>query len=115
MTKKRLFGCITAILVLISMFSGCTNKNIADKFEVPQYEDDKTITIGAWTSGWIFDLQGTMKPEYWEMYELPGTLQADGKISNITTGGGTGAVILSASKHKEEAWEFISCVDDACI
>ena len=69
MTKKRLFGCITAILVLISMFSGCTNKNIAEKFEVPQYEDDKTITIGAWTSGWIFDLQGTMKPEYWEMYE----------------------------------------------
>ena len=72
MTKKRLFGCITAILVLISMFSGCTNKNIAEKFEVPQYEDDKTITIGAWTGGWIFGLQGTMKPEYWEMYEKQG-------------------------------------------
>lgn len=45
--------------------------------------------------------------DYWEMYELPGTVNEDGSINNITTGGGTGAVILSASKNKEEAWEFI--------
>ncbi len=43
----------------------------------------------------------------WEMYEIPGTVQENGEISNITTGGGSGAVILSASKHKEAAWEFI--------
>lgn len=45
--------------------------------------------------------------EYWEMYELPGVLDANGKLNNITTGGGTGAVILSASKNKDEAWEFL--------
>jgi len=45
--------------------------------------------------------------EYWEMYELPGTRQENGEISNITTGGGTGAVILSTSKHKDAAWKFI--------
>ncbi len=43
----------------------------------------------------------------WEMFEIPGTVQENGEISNITTGGGTGAVILSKSKHKEAAWEFI--------
>ena len=41
------------------------------------------------------------------MYELPGVLDANGKLNNITTGGGTGAVILSASKNKDEAWEFL--------
>lgn len=45
--------------------------------------------------------------EFWEMYELPGTVGEDGSINNVTTGGGTGAVILSASKHKDAAWEFI--------
>lgn len=45
--------------------------------------------------------------DYWEMYEVPGTVNEDGSINNITTGGGTGAVILSASEKKKEAWEFI--------
>ena len=43
----------------------------------------------------------------WEMYELPGVPKDDGTISNITSGGGTGAAILSASEHKEAAWKFI--------
>ena len=45
--------------------------------------------------------------EFWEMYELPGTVDSNGGINNYTTGGGTGAVILSASKQKKAAWEFI--------
>lgn len=45
--------------------------------------------------------------DYWEMYELPGVVTDDGSIRNVTTGGGTGAVILSESEHKEAAWEFI--------
>lgn len=45
--------------------------------------------------------------EYWEMYELPGVISEDGVFNNVTAGGGTGAVILSESEHKEAAWEFI--------
>lgn len=45
--------------------------------------------------------------DYWEMYELPGVVTEDGSIRNVTTGGGTGAVILSDSEHKEASWEFI--------
>lgn len=45
--------------------------------------------------------------DYWEMYELPGVVTDDGSIRNVTTGGGTGAVILSDSEHKEASWEFI--------
>ena len=43
----------------------------------------------------------------WRMYEVPGTVGADGEINNCVSGGGSGAVILSASKHKNEAWEFL--------
>lgn len=45
--------------------------------------------------------------EFWEMFELPGTFGEDGRFNNVTTGGGTGAVILSTSKHKKAAWKFI--------
>ncbi len=43
----------------------------------------------------------------WQMYEVPGTIGEDGKINNSISGGGSGAVILSTSKHKKEAWEFL--------
>lgn len=45
--------------------------------------------------------------DYWEMYEIPGVYDENGKINNITTGGGTASVILSNSKHKQESWEFL--------
>ena len=45
--------------------------------------------------------------EYWDLYEIPGTLSEDGTINNCVAGGGTGAVILSDSKNINEAWEFI--------
>lgn len=44
---------------------------------------------------------------HWRMYEIPGTVTSDGSINNCVSGGGSGAVILSASKHKNEAWEFL--------
>ena len=43
----------------------------------------------------------------WGMAAIPGTKMSDGAINNTETGGGTGSVILSNSKHKEEAWEFL--------
>ncbi len=43
----------------------------------------------------------------WRMYEVPGTVGSDGTVNNCISGGGSGAVILSASKHKNEAWEFL--------
>lgn len=51
----------------------------------------------------------------WHMYEVPGTTGTDGKINNCVSGGGSGAVILSASKHKKEAWEFLKWWTDADI
>lgn len=43
----------------------------------------------------------------WQMYEVPGVLLENGEIDNRVSGGGTGAGILSTSKNKEAAWEFI--------
>ncbi len=43
----------------------------------------------------------------WSMYEIPGVMSEDGTIDNRAAGGGTGAGILSTSKNKAAAWEFL--------
>ncbi len=44
----------------------------------------------------------------WEMYPMPGTLQADGTINRTQMDQtGTGVVMLSGTKNEEDAWEFI--------
>ena len=48
----------------------------------------------------------------WDFCPVPGTVQADGTISNAANSNGSGAVILSACKDKEAAWEFIKWFTD---
>ena len=43
----------------------------------------------------------------WDFCPVPGTLQADGTISNAANSNGSGGVILSNCKDVETAWEFI--------
>lgn len=43
----------------------------------------------------------------WSMYEIPGVMLEDGTVDNRAAGGGTGAGILSTSKNKAAAWEFL--------
>lgn len=43
----------------------------------------------------------------WAIAEIPGFKDADGKIKNECSATGTGCVILSKSKNKNEAWEFL--------
>ncbi len=43
----------------------------------------------------------------WEMAPLPGFRNDDGSINNVCSGSGTGCGIMRASKHKQEAWEFL--------
>lgn len=43
----------------------------------------------------------------WGMTQIPGTVQADGTISHVSSGGGTGCAILKQSKNPEAAWEFL--------
>ena len=43
----------------------------------------------------------------WGVAPIPGVKGEDGKINNISTGGGTGCAILKSTKYPEEAWEFI--------
>lgn len=52
---------------------------------------------------------------HWRMYEVPGTADENGTVNNCVSGGGSGAVILSASKHKNEAWEFLKWWTDSDI
>ncbi|MEE1314152.1 MAG: extracellular solute-binding protein [Faecalimonas sp.] len=43
----------------------------------------------------------------WAMTKIPGTLQEDGSISHVSSGGGTGCSILKQTKNPEAAWEFL--------
>ena len=43
----------------------------------------------------------------WAVAMVPGTRHADGTIDRTVSGAGTGCGILSASKNKEGAWEFL--------
>ena len=52
----------------------------------------------------------------WEMYPMPGTLQADGTV-NCTQmdNSGNGVIMLNDCKNKDAAWEFIKWWSDAKI
>ncbi len=43
----------------------------------------------------------------WGMRPIPGTIDENGNLNNLSAGGGTGSVILNASKNKDLAWEFL--------
>ena len=43
----------------------------------------------------------------WGMTEIPGTRQPDGSIDRTAPTGGAGTVIMQASKHPDQAWEFL--------
>lgn len=43
----------------------------------------------------------------WVMTQIPGVLNEDGTIDNSVSGSGGASVILSSSKNKDNAWEFL--------
>jgi ABC-type glycerol-3-phosphate transport system substrate-binding protein len=49
----------------------------------------------------------------WEMTHIPGFLAADGSVNNVGALGTAGAILLAASKYKDNAWEFIKWYTDS--
>lgn len=45
--------------------------------------------------------------DLWEMMPIPGTVNEEGEIVRTQGGSGTAAILLSASKNKDAAWEFL--------
>lgn len=43
----------------------------------------------------------------WSVAQIPGTVQEDGSVSHVSSGGGTGCAILKSTKNKEASWEFL--------
>ncbi len=43
----------------------------------------------------------------WSMHPVPGTVQEDGSLKNITVSHASSAIILKSTKHAQEAWEYI--------
>lgn len=49
----------------------------------------------------------------WKMAEIPGIMQADGTINNVSSGSGTACSILKGAKSPEAAWTFLKWWTDA--
>ncbi len=49
----------------------------------------------------------------WGFAPLPGTVDENGQVNNITTTGVSASVILKTTKHPEAAWEFVKWWTDA--
>ena len=43
----------------------------------------------------------------WEFVPVPGVVQEDGSIKNITVGGGTSVMIMANTKDKQSSWDFV--------
>lgn len=43
----------------------------------------------------------------WDIAQIPGTRKADGTIERVAVSNASGAMILSSTKNKEGAWEFL--------
>jgi len=57
-----------------------------------------------------FSLISVVAPELkglWDFTVIPGTIQSDGTIRRDVPTNGTAAVMLEASKHKDESWAFM--------
>lgn len=48
----------------------------------------------------------------WDFCQVPGTLREDGTVSHAANSNGSGAVIFSKVKNKEDAWKYISWFTD---
>lgn len=58
----------------------------------------------------MYNLLSISAPEIrgkWAMKELPGMMDSDSKINRVSPCAGSGAIMMSASKNKDEAWEFL--------
>lgn len=51
----------------------------------------------------------------WTMVRIPGFETEDGTVNNVVSGSGNAAIILSASKNKDNAWEFLKWYTDEDI
>ena len=49
----------------------------------------------------------------WSVAPIPGTIQEDGTISHISSGGGTGCAILADTKNPDASWKFLKWWTDA--
>ena len=49
----------------------------------------------------------------WKMVPIPGTRDENGNINNTSSTGTSGCVMMSQSKHKDAAWEFIKWWTDS--
>lgn len=65
------------------------------------------IGITTYTQYTIFKAAAYEIEDLWGVTSIPGTLGADGTISHISSGTGSGCGILKGAKNPEGAWDFL--------
>lgn len=77
--------------------------NFVDRFRT----GEMPIGIADYTT---YNLLSVSAPEisgHWKMIALPGIRQSDGTVNSVAPSGGSGAVIMSATRNPDAAWEFL--------
>ncbi len=77
--------------------------NFTQKFRV----GTMPIGIGAYTAYLTYKVAAPEIEGKWAIAPIPGTVQEDGSINNVTAGSGTSCTIMKSSKDKDAAWKFI--------
>ncbi len=79
------------------------DSNFTQKFRV----GTMPIGIAAYTNYLTYKVAAPEIEGKWAIAPIPGTVQADGTINNVSAGSGTACTIMKSSKDKNAAWEFI--------
>ncbi|MBE6778551.1 MAG: extracellular solute-binding protein [Ruminococcaceae bacterium] len=77
--------------------------NFTQKFRV----GTMPIGIVGYTSYLTYKVAAPEITGKWTIAPIPGTVQEDGSINNVTAGSGTSCTIMKSSEDKEAAWKFI--------
>ena len=82
-------------------------------FEMRFRTGEIPIGIADYTSYNLLQISAPEIQGKWGMVTLPGVRQADGTILNCAPATGAGCVMMAASKHQDDAWEFMKWWTDS--
>lgn len=113
--KTALLDSAVAVDTFSFMTSLYTDYGLSKEYNFLNQFRSGSVPIGI-SDYSLFNQLSVFAPELngiWEFTSVPGTLNANGEIDRTVPGEVNACMILSKSKHPQEAWEFIKWWTDA--
>ncbi len=113
--KTALLDSAVAVETFTFMTSLYTDYGLSKEYSFLNQFRSGSVPIGI-SDYSLFNQLSVFAPELngvWEFTSVPGTLNSEGKIDRTVPGEVNACMILSKTKHPQEAWEFIKWWTDA--